>query len=140
MGVKTYDPKQMSIVIGGKQASGFADGTFLNVELDEDAFGLTVGADGEGMRAKSNNKSATITLTLLPTSDYNRHLSELAQADEDSNSGAVPLLIKDGSGFDIHAAETVWIQKKAAAEYSREGSPREWVLRTDSLQSFLGGN
>lgn len=138
--VKTYDPKSMAIIIGGKQASGFADGTFLNVEFDEDAFGLTVGADGEGMRAKSNNKSATITLTLLPTSDYNRHLSDLAQADEDSNSGVVPVLIKDGSGRDLHSAESAWIQKRAAAEYSREGSPREWTLRTDNLQSFLGGN
>ena len=78
MALKTYDPKQISVIVGGAIISGFADGEFVTTERNEDAFTLNVGADGEGGRVKSNNKSGRITLTLpvsythltLPTTPY----------------------------------------------------------------------
>lgn len=138
--MKTYDPSQVSIVIGGHTLSGFADGTFVTVVRDEDSWSLAIGTDGEGARAKSNNKSGTITVTLLQTSDSNRILSDFALADELSNSGVFPLLVKDASGNSLYTAETAWVQKPADSEFAREVGNREWTIRTDNLQVYVGGN
>lgn len=138
--LKTYDPKQVAVIIGGKIMRGFADGTFVKVERNEQGFNLKVGVDGEGTRAKSNNRSGKITITLMQSSDSNDDLSAFAAADELSNTGAVPVLIKDASGSSLFSAVTAWVQKYADAEYAKEAGPRTWVLESDEILMFEGGN
>jgi hypothetical protein len=140
MAAKTYDPSQVAIIVGGFQITGFADGSFLTVARNTDAFALYIGTDGEGTRAKSNNKSGRITLTLAQSSDSNAILSGIAAADELSNSGIVPVLIKDNSGNSLYAAETAWIVKAPDSEFGREVGAREWIIETDNLAVFVGGN
>jgi type IV secretory pathway TrbL component len=140
MAAKTYDPSQVAIIVGGFQVTGFADGSFLTVERNADNFALYIGTDGEGTRAKSNNKSGRMTFTLAQSSDANAFLSALVTADELSNSGIVPVLVKDNSGTSLYSAETAWIVKHPAAEFGREIGTREWILETDSLAVFTGGN
>lgn len=140
MAAKTYDPSQVAIIVGGFQVTGFADGTFLTVERNADNFALYIGTDGEGTRAKSNNKSGRMTFTLAQSSDANAFLSALVTADELSNSGIVPVLVKDNSGSSLYSAETAWIVKHPAAEFGREIGTREWILETDNLAVFTGGN
>ena len=57
MAVSTYNPDEVAIVFAGIPISGFADGTFLSVEQNEDSFTMQVGTDGEACRSKSNNRS-----------------------------------------------------------------------------------
>ena len=120
MAVKTYDASQVAIIVGGFNITGFADGSFVSVERNADAFALYVGTDGEGTRAKTNNKSGRFTFTLSQSSDSNAILSGIAAADELKNAGVVPVLVKDGSGASLYAAETAWIVKQPAAEFGRE--------------------
>ena len=140
MAVKTYNPADVTIVVAGVPISGFADGTFINAARDNPSFTNGSGADGEGWRAKSNDKTATVTLTLLQTSEANDLLSALSALDEASGDGVGPLLIKDNSGRTLLAAETCWLEKPADSEFAREVSNREWVVKTDSLNVFVGGN
>jgi hypothetical protein len=140
MAVKTYDPKQVSVIIGTRAAQGFADGSFVSVDRNEDAFTLLVGADGEGCRAKSNNKSGRVTLTLMSSSEFNDYLSELALADELTGGGVVPLMIKDNSGSSLYSSATAWVVKHPTADFAKEAGTREWVLETDELIMFAGGN
>lgn len=140
MAVKTYDPKLVSVIVGGKIMSGFADGTFVMVERNEAAYALKVGVDGEGTRAKSNNRSGKITITLMNSSASNDALSAFAAADELSNTGAVPAMVKDNSGRTLCACETAWVQKVANAEFAKEANARTWILETDALNMFVGGN
>lgn len=140
MAAKTYDPSQVAIIVGGFQVTGFADGTFVSIERNADNFALYIGTDGEGTRAKSNNKSGRMTFTLAQSSDANAFLSALVTADELSNSGIVPVLVKDNSGSSLYSAETAWIIKHPAAEFGREVGTREWILETDNLAVFSGGN
>lgn len=142
-GLKTYSGDEVVLVVGNiPVSSGFADGTFVSVEFDEDAFTLTVGTDGEATRSKSNNRSATITITLMQTSDVNDLLSAQYLLDINSPGGAglVPFLLKDTSGRSLFLAEQCWIQKAPAIEYGRESGTVEWTLRTSSLVPFFGGN
>jgi hypothetical protein len=140
MSVFTYDPKNVSVILGGKTISGFADGTFITAERNAQAFNLKVGASGEGARAKSNDKSGKVTITLLQTSSSNDDITAIAAADELNNQGAVPLLVRDNSGRTLITALTSWVQKYANSEFGKEIANRVWVIETDELDIFVGGN
>jgi len=140
MAVKTYDPSQVALIVGGFNITGFADGSFVTVARNADAFALYVGTDGEGTRAKSNNKSGRITITLAQSSDSNAILSGIASLDELSNNGVVPVLVKDSSGLSLYAAETAWIVKSPDSEFGKELGSREWIIETDNLAMFVAGN
>lgn len=139
-GVFTYDPKQVSVIVGGKIITGFADGSFVEFERNENAWNLKVGVDGEGARAKSNNLSGKITLTLMQSSASNDVMSAFAAADELSNAGAVPFYLKDNSGRTIATALTAWVQKYPKTTFAKEIESRQWILETDDIEIFVGGN
>lgn len=138
--MKTYDFKQVSCVLGPSPLTGFADGDGMTVEYESNLFNLTVGADGESTRAKTNNRSAKIMIRLQKTSPANDILNEYYQADKLSNGGVFPLLIKDNNGTELHGAEQCWIEKEPNAPFGAESPVREWTLRTDNLNSIFGGN
>lgn len=138
--VFTFDPKQVSMIVGGKIMSGFADGTFIKLSRNEQAFNLKVGVDGEGTRVKNNNRSGKVEITLMQSSSSNDDLSGFAAADEASATGAVPILFKDGSGRTIASAATGWVQKYPDTEFAKEATTRNWMLETDELILFIGGN
>jgi hypothetical protein len=138
--VRQYDPKNVSVIFGGKILSGFGDGTFILAERNSQAFQLKVGVDGEGTRAKTNDKSGKVTITLMQSSGSNDDLSAFAVQDELTNSAALPLLIKDNEGTTLLTALTCWVQKFANMEDAKEVSVRTWVLETDELNMFVGGN
>jgi hypothetical protein len=142
MGVRNFDAKSIIQVFAGIPISGYAKGTFVSIEFNEDAFNLTIGADGEGCRAKSNNESAQITFTLMQSSAVNDLLSAIHNLDKTSpgGDGIGPYLLKDLFGTTIIAAEKAWIKKMATAAYGTEPSDREWVLETDFAIVNLGGN
>lgn len=139
MPMKSYDPKNISVVVGVKAISGFADGTFVMVEHDEDAYSKVSGADGEVARAKSNNYTGKITITLMQSSDSNDYLSGLAIADQATGSGVVPVTIRDANGTTIVFAESAWVLRKPANEFAKELANREWVLDCSQIEEHVGG-
>lgn len=140
MALRSYNAKEVSMIIAGNIVSGYADGSYLTVDRNEDSFTLSVGADGEGVRSKTNNKSGRFTFTVQQGAAINDVLSGLYIADELSGTGVFSVLVKDNQGASLHAAETAWVVKPAAAEYSKEVGSREWILETDNLETFIGGN
>lgn len=140
-GIKTYDPKNVQIIMGGVPITGFADGTFIDVAMDEDQFTKTVGGDGEVSRAKSNNQCATVTVTLQQTSGSNDVLSGLYQADKLNNAGAVPLMIKEiGTGKTLCFTQAAWVERLPNTTYSKDIEERAWTIATGQLEIFIGGN
>lgn len=142
MALGTYDPAEVSLVAAGVPVSGFAPGTFITVEYNEDAYSLTVGAAGDACRARTNNNSARITFTLLQSSISNPLLSAAHTLDMRSpaGDGVLPSGIKDNSGTTLIAAENSWIVKYANVEFSNEVTNREWVIETDYLNTLVGSN
>lgn len=137
---KTYDPKDYSLIVGGHIVEGFADGTFMTVSRNNDTFALTMGADGEGARAKSNDTSGTFVFTLLQTSRSNAVLSSFHNADELNNGGQVPVLVKDNNGDTVLEASTAWVRKPADVELAKEITSREWTLESDKLTMVVGSS
>lgn len=136
---KNYDPKQVAVIIGGHIVGGYADGTFVSIERNRDAFSLSVGADGEGARAKSNDKSGRITITLQQSSASNDVLSGYATNDELNNGGQVPALVKDNNGSSLAEAVTAWVVKKPAMSFGNEIETREWIIESDDMDILVGG-
>jgi hypothetical protein len=135
-----YDPKAVTIVYAGQIMTGYDDGTFVTIERNNDMWALKMGADGIGTRAKSNDKSGKITLTLMSSSPSNDVLSGLAIADENTGAGAAPVLVRDGSGRTVATAAAAWVTKIPSTEFAKEVTNRVWVIETDNLQLFIGGN
>lgn len=140
MAVRTYDPKAVVITIGGVPMSGFADGTFLEISRDVQAFTKVVGADGTTTRVKSNNTGGTMTVTLKQSSPSNDVLSAFAQADALTNTGVVPVLVKDLSGNSVYFSATGWIQKLPDSVFANELNNRAWVLDLADVDIFVGSN
>lgn len=137
---RTYDPLQVIVNVDGRDISGFADGTFVTAVRNADAFTLTVGADGENTRAKSNNKSGRFTFTLQQSSPSNAILNEIATQDELSNGGVVPIRVSDKSGTSLSEGEKCWCMKKPDAPFGKETDNREWIFETGNLKHDVGGN
>lgn len=138
--VRTYDPKQVVLTVGGIPIGGYADGTFIEHEFDDDAFTKVTGADGFSSRAKSNNYDSMITVTLAQTSPSNDTLNAFAIADKLSNSGVVPVVLKDVGGTTTIFSANGWIRKQANVEFGKEITNREWVLDLVSTDAVVGGN
>jgi hypothetical protein len=136
---KLYDPAAIVVTIGPNLLSGFGEGTFVKVSRDEDAFMKKVGVDGEVARARNRNRSGTVEITLLQTSQSNDVLSALAVADELTGTGAAPLMIKDLFGTTLCMVPNAWVKKRADVEFGKEVADRSWVLDCDQIQHFVGG-
>lgn len=137
---KTYNPKRVQLAIGPHIVTGFADGTFIQVDRNADQFQVVVGADGEAARAASADKSGTVTVTLMQTSASNDFLSAALNTDELTNLNTMPLLMKDISGRTLVQAAEGWVKKYATIEMGKEIVSREWVFETGELLITEGGN
>jgi hypothetical protein len=140
MSVRTYDPKQVLIIIGGIPMSGFADGDFVSVERTSDTFTKVSGADGIISRAKTNDRSGTMKFTIAQTSPSNDVLTGIAVADELANIGVVPVLVKDQSGRSVFVSAFGWVKKPPVSDFAKEIKNREWTLDLADLDVFVGGN
>jgi len=138
--MRQYDPKKIVITFGGILIQGFAEGTFVNAERNEDAFEISVGAGGDVTRVRNQNKSGLVTLTLQAESPTNDLLSARHSVDEQFGTGAGALFIKDLNGTTLISAESAWIRKYPANEYGDAGSSREWMIECDSLEILAGGS
>lgn len=137
--MRNYDPKQVILAVGGNVIIGYADGTYISAERNEDAFALVVGADGETARARSQDRSGVVTLTLMQTSPSNDALTAFAALDELSGTGVVSLMMKDMLGTTLVAAQNAWVRKFPAVEFGKELTTREWAIECDFLAVFAGG-
>jgi hypothetical protein len=138
--VKTYDPAQIVVTLGPYLLSGFAEGTFVKVSRDEDAFLKKTGVDGETARARNKNRGGKVELTLLQSSASNDTLSAIAQAGELTGTDVYPLLIKDLLGTTLVMAPLAWPQKPADVEEGKEISDRAWTIDCASpMQMTVGG-
>lgn len=131
MGLVTYDPKLVSLTWGENIIVGFAPGTFIEFEAAEDEWATVVGADGKTVRVKSNNLMATFKVTLMQTSPSNAIFTAGRNLDRLSNSGAKPMMLKEGGISTVLAAQNCWVKKLPVVGYGTDHSTREWTLETD---------
>lgn len=137
---KDYDPRKVTITVGGSIIEGFADGTFVTVSRNNQTWTTASGASGEHARSKSNDRSGTVELTLMQTSASNDVLSAFMQLDESNlNAGKFPFSLTDANGNTLIAAVEMWVQQPPSVEYGKELGDRVWTLEAGDIKMFVGG-
>lgn len=142
MGFKVYDADQVKISINGIPITGgFADGEFLRIEWEGDAFSDVVGTDGEVTRSKTKDNRATATVLLMQTAEANLLLSAMHNADKLASGGAGvgPFLVEDLNGATLHESPQCWVMKSPDSTYDREATAREWPIRCANLSDLQAG-
>ncbi len=112
MGIlKNYSPDQVDVIFKGITITGFADGTFIEVEREVDTFTKKVGSLGDVARTKSLNKSGKITITLMDTHPVNDALAVVIGEDEQFGTSFGAFSMKDRSGSTQVRATEAWCMK-----------------------------
>lgn len=106
-----YSPDLVDVIYKGIQITGFAEGTFIDVERETDSFTKKVGSLGDVARTRSLNKSGKITITVMDTHPVNDLLALVIIADEQDGSGTGAFTLKDRNGFSEVRASDVWCMK-----------------------------
>lgn len=138
--VRSYDPKQVVVTCGPTVLTGYAEGTFIKISRNGNAFEKSRGADGGVDRVNKNALDYTVALTLKQTSPINAILAGLLLADQISNSGTLPLVVKDLGGATLFTAAQAWIAKDPDQEFSDSLTTREWTFETGVAANLIGGN
>ena len=132
MSLKTWDPSQLNLIVGGSIINSW---NTVAIDLDEDEQFQSVGTSGEVTRSINASKMGTVTLTVPQSSADNATLSAIAEA-----KSIVSFSTIDKSGNSIHVMAQAFISKRAASEYTKESGEREWVLKGDLNVHLPAGN
>lgn len=136
----TYDPSQVVLTFGPHIITGYADGTFVKAERDEDTFKKYVGSDGSVTRVRNRSRSGFIEFSLAQASPSNDFLSAVHVQDELGGTGIMPATVKDLNGTSIAIASEAWVVRPTALEYGRDAGARSWRLDVADLRIFVGGH
>jgi hypothetical protein len=143
LGMNTYDPGQVTLVLGAPPSpiSGFMPDTFIEAARDIAAFTKHVGADGEVTRVRSRNKAGSITVTLQQGSASNDYFTALALLDETPAGVPLNCTLTDKSGRTLITSPFGWVEK--IADVSLHGTAeqgRKWKIDLGPTAIFVGGN
>lgn len=138
---KNYDPGKVTASFGGVMLSGFAKGSMISVERNDDTYKIKEGGTGDVTRVRNRSKSGRITFTLMAESPANDLLSAVFVADEQFGTGVYPVTVRNLLGTTKVFAANAWIVKAPKVGYGGEETDDvEWILECDELQIFAGGS
>lgn len=127
MDVLTYDPLKVNLIIGNVAITGFAEGSMIEVERNEDAVYPYVGTQGEVSYAESADKTGIIKIVLMQTSPSVQYLNTLAK--QKGDDAAFPVSVVNMNTNGISASGTKARVKKMASEtIDKEITEREFEI------------
>ena len=132
MGLKTWDPSQLNVIVGGSIVNSW---NTVSIDLDEDEQFSSVGSNGEVTRSINASRMGTVTLTLPQASADNATLSALAEAKSIFSFSTI-----DKSGNSVHVIAEAFVGKRPASEYTKESGEREWTLKGNLDVHLPAGN
>jgi hypothetical protein len=149
--IHSVDPGKFILSIGApggvanSPITGYGPDTMIEISRDAQAFEKEVGGDGEVTRIRNRNTAGKIKIILNVGSTSNVLLTNLANLDEVSGGGVIPISFFDMSGLlpnnTMAAATYAWIMKKPDRKFQgKAGGTVEWTFDCGSLEFFLGAN
>jgi hypothetical protein len=133
---KSFSVENDILMLNGIRVGGYADGVYLSIEYDNPSANTVEGADGEIAVKFNNRKLATLTLTVLQTSNTNTILGALFNSI--GRNSFFDVLFKDLSGVTT-ASGSGWFEKLPKADRALEPQNVEWKFKA-ALEILLGGN
>lgn len=114
--VKTYDPKKVTTMYAGRVVTGFAEGSMVKCEKNEDNNMAHVGVLGEVSRAINADNTGKITFSLAGTSPWIGIFARMAENNELEPCNVVDM---NDSGVNVGGSEC-WIVKAPGVNIGKE--------------------
>lgn len=135
-----YSPDLITLTWGGIAFAGYADGTFVTAERDEDAYTKKTGATGAVVRVRSLNHGGSVKVVLQQSSYTNDLLTAAYVTDQSFGSFLTqPLMLKDLNGTTLIHCANAWIKKLPSIEFGKDLSNREWTFDCANIDTFVVG-
>lgn len=90
-----YDPRQVAVIVSGREIVGFAEGTFIEAERSTERWSADVGAKGDVTFVRSADDTGTVTITLKHDSPSNAYLHELWRQQDEPGAESITISIQD---------------------------------------------
>lgn len=129
--MQSYDPGQVVLIFGAIPITGFADGTMVTTQKDDEGVRAFVGSAGEAAFVESRKRSGKITFRLAETSNTNALLS----AHYAAGNFAVPTELASISTGAGHFAAASKLAREPDTEHSNEMPVKEWTIICPELVS-----
>lgn len=121
--VGTYNPDDLTIIIGIETVDQFGDGNVV-ISRSNDVITPTSGFNGDVDLAVNKDKMGTITIPLKAHSLFNLVLTEWAAQ---TSLVPFPIAIRHDD-TNVAMATTAWIQTQPDTSFGARAEDREWVL------------
>ena len=135
----TYDPKQIKQSFFGVEVTGYAAGTFTEINSD-DGFVKDRGSDGGVDFTNKNVNDLDVTITLKQSSEVNLALSAIHEADKLTNAGIGAYMLDDLQGDTKVIAPVARIMRRPVMGFADANGTREWKIGTGPALVICGGN
>lgn len=126
-----FDPKKVTVTIGGQTVYGYSEGSLIQVDKADNVTTTTEGVDGNDTTINvSPKRGGTATLTLQHTSPFNKYLYAWAEAyarDPSSATVIMPFQMDDPSSVQINTI--CWLEQVPSLGIGAETSELQWVFR-----------
>jgi hypothetical protein len=140
MTIKTYDPRQVSIVIANHAIQGLSAETSVVIEREDVAYKHYLDSRGNGNRFRVQNDYAKITLNINQCSESNNLLSAYQEFDREKGAGAFTLMIRDyNTEKTLITSTAAWIEKNATIELASENKIVEWTIISSETDQYITG-
>lgn len=141
MSLQTFDPKALIITAGGETIKGFAE-TQIAISRPDPMWNSQVGAHGDTMRVKTNNRTTNVTITLQQSSPSLAFFNLVANADESTDSnGVFGMEIKYVGGVEpqvLLSTADAYIEQKPDATWGNTPQDREFTIMCANADYDLG--
>lgn len=138
---KTYNADEVTVTFGGDLIEGFADGSMITIERNNPLLVRVAGTTGEQAYSRHADRSATVTIKLLQTSESNDVFADAAALNERGPGlpGFKPLFIRDRNGRALYEGEAA-PEELPSSEFDRSATAREWKLTSPDLSQDVKGS
>lgn len=126
--VTTYSPQKVTMALGHHIVTGYADDSFITIELGSDGTTHVIGSDGEIARSIDPASLYTMKITLLQASASNRFLQNMYDKDHTEFNGMFSVNICDLLGEEQFSGAQAWVTKPAAWNRAKKTNNREWEI------------
>lgn len=137
--LRNYCPDFVDVVFMGITITGFAEGTFIEVEREVDTFTKKVGSLGDTARTRSLNKSGKITITVMDTHPVNEALANVISQDEEDGKTYGAFSLKDRSGKSEVRATDTWCMRVPKMTRAQQTGNVVYVFEAASIFIKHGG-
>lgn len=138
--IKKYNPKKVTGSWKGIEFLGYMDGTFIEVEYEEDAVTPHVGNGGDVTFVLNANQLAKATITIIQGSDTNDDLTAQVPNADANRLPRGDFQIEDLNGTTLVNSKDAVISKTAPIEFGKNVTARKWIFLLPKARIVAGGS